>query len=231
METCKRGIRRILIAILPGLIVAGLVFWVDKIKKLFCGRVYLLERLKLITDLTVLNASNFDSVGFDKNKFDPVVPASQSKFFKLSAEQFLNSGVLKGVSKFFQFINPFYNLQAKLFGNSQQFSFGSRMDFNLHKNYLARFADFLTSFQEIQDFFRSASATRSSVSLIASGLDHSIKSTISSNNSLVRTSGGASTPRRFFSSMMVRDDLLAVFAIQNNISIDKKELSKCKLAN
>ena len=57
----KAGIlRKVGLAILPGFIVAGLVFSANKIKNLFSKRVQLTGELKSIADLTMLNMSNFD---------------------------------------------------------------------------------------------------------------------------------------------------------------------------
>jgi len=218
--------RIVILAILPTLIVAGLVFGANKIKNLFSKRVQLPAELKLIADLAVLKAGNLDNIRFNKNKFHPVISDPQSIFFKFSSSKFLYSSILQRMINFPQLINLFNNFQTNLFRNSQQFLLSPRLNFNSqHKNYLVRLAAAFTFPQGIQEFSRSASLTLRSVSRIAFGVDHSIKSMMSSNNSLVRTFGGANTPRRFFSSIMVSEDLLDVFAIQNNINMDKKELS------
>ncbi|RKX45680.1 MAG: hypothetical protein DRP27_03530 [Thermotogae bacterium] len=123
--------------------------------------------------------------------------------------------------------NLFFDRQTgKLF-------FRTRMkEISKHKNnYLEDFIRFFnrlsTSLPGIQEFSRSASLTRFSVSLIASGEDHSIKSTISSNNSLERTLDGANTPRRFLSSMIVNGNGFGL-AIQSN---DNKKDNKLSNAN
>jgi len=214
---------------LPGLLVAGFVFSASKTKKLLSKRVRLLDKLKLITNSSVLDVDNFDSVRGSQNEFDSVITASQSKFFKLSSSQFPYLGMLERMVQSTKFFNFGNNLLMNLEGQSMEFLFSNGMEeVSKHKenNYLfsffsRAFSRLSTSSIDIQDFSRSASATRSSVSLIACGVDHSRKSTISSNNSLESNLDGAKTPRIFLSSIMVRDDLLDTFAIQNNSSKTK----------
>jgi len=173
----------------------------------------------------MLDMSNLDSVGANENKFNSIISTSQPEFFKISSPQLFHFGMLEWMFQLFQLINPLNNLQTKFFGNLEQFLLGPGMNFNFHGDYLARLANFFTSFQGIQDLSRSASFTLSSVSLTASGLDHSIKSTISSNNSLERNFDGAKTPRMFSSSIMVNG---SDFAIQSNDSKNENKLSRAK---
>ena len=179
-----------------------------------------------VPNSSMLDMSDLDSVGANENKFNSIISTSQPEFFKISSPQLFHFGMLEWMFQLFQLINPLNNLQAKFFGNLEQFLLGPGMNFNFHKDYLARLANFFTSFQGIQDLSRSASFTLSSVSLTAEGLDHSIKSTISSNNSLERNFDGAKTPRMFSSSMMVNG---SDFAIQSNDSKEEDELSREKI--
>jgi hypothetical protein len=186
-------------------------------------------RQKSISHLAMLDVGNFDDVRFNKNKFYSVISNPQSVFFKLSSFKFLYLWMLKGVVELTELFNLFNNLTMNLKRQAMEFFFSSRMEKVFeHKenNYLlsllSRALNLLsTSFQGIQDFFRSASLTLRSVSRIASGLDHSIKSIISSNNSLEITLLGANTPRRFFSSMMIKGN----FAIQDNDNKKENNMS------
>jgi hypothetical protein len=187
----------------------------------------------LISNSSMLDMSDLDDIGFNKNELHSIISNPQSILFKLPSFELLYFGMLKGMVEPTEIFNLFNNLAMNFEGQSMKFFFSSGMEKAFeHKenNYLfsllSRALNLLsTSFKDIQDLSRSASFTLSSVSPIAEGLDHSIRSTISSNNSLERNFEGAKTPRMFSSSMIVNG---SDFAIQSNGSKDENELSMAK---
>jgi hypothetical protein len=187
----------------------------------------------LISNSSMLDMSDLDDIGFNKNELHSIISNPQSILLKLPSFELLYFGILKGMVEPTELFNLFNNLAMNFEGQSMKFFFSSGMEKAFeHKenNYLfsllSRALNLLsTSFKDIQDLSRSASFTLSSVSPIAEGLDHSIRSTISSNNSLERNFEGAKTPRMFSSSMIVNG---SDFAIQSNGSKDENELSMAK---
>ena len=191
-----------------------------------------------IPDLSVLNMSNFDSFGvFPKNEFDSVISNPQSKFFPFSSFEFFDFSIPERMVKLANLSEFGSDSSLSFDGQARQFFFCPGMEeVSEHKdgNYLADFTRCLTRLSTssigIQELSRSASLTRSSVSRIASGVDHSIKSIISSSNSLERTFGGANTPRRFFSSMIVRDENLSIQDYDNNLESNVNPVRSLKLS-
>ena len=110
-----RALKKILLAILPGLMVAGLVFSANKIKNLFRKRVRLTGELKSIADLTMLNMSNFDGFGIYQNEFNSIIPAFHPKFIAFSSK-FPDFWMLKWVSKLGKLFDFGFNLFSNFTG-------------------------------------------------------------------------------------------------------------------
>lgn len=187
----------------------------------------------LISNSSMLDMSNLDDVLAYQSELNSIIPASQTEILGFPSPQFLNFLMLQRVIQLFQFSDFIKNLQTYLFWDFQKLFSRLGMKKNLQhlNNYFAFLANLRTSSRDIQDFLRSASWIRSSVSFIDSGVDNSIKSITSSNNSFERTFGGANTPRKFFSLIMVSNDLLVAFAIYSNDNKEKNDLSNQKAAS